>query len=109
MAKVSILQGFSNTILKTTIEITNNLTHFDQWVILRTFFTYKKCCTLNVASKVPHFVSSIKMKLFLRYFHSTDRNIVIINYFGYNHYAFISLGEEQNGGKGGKINEHHIN
>lgn len=49
------------------------------------------------------------MKLFLRYFHSTDRNIVIINYFGYNHYAFISLGEEQNGGKGEKINEHHIN
>ena len=86
----------------TTPKITNNLIHFDQWVMLRTFFTYKKRCTLNVASKAPHFVSYIKMKLFLRHFHSDDRNIVNINYFGYNHYAFINLGEEQNGGKGEK-------
>ena len=70
--------------------------------MLRTFFTYKKRCTLNVASKAPHFVSYIKMKLFLRHFHSDDRNIVNINYFGYNHYAFINLGEEQDGGKGEK-------
>ena len=67
--------------------------------MLRTFFTYKKCCTLNVASKAPHFVSGIKMKLFLRHFYSTDRNIVNINYFGHNHYTFINLGEEQKGEK----------
>ena len=61
--------------------------------------------------KAPHFVPNIKKKLFLRCFHSTDCELIKINYFWDNQYAFVNMEKKkkQYEGKGEMFVEHRIN